>query len=107
MKNGQDSSLDRALAAWATHDAGDNAAIDRIIQHADTVAQPEVRTNRWWMAGAFAATAALVFTLMPMARDLPDTPGQTTGTVELAELDLDQEAAFDLLYAPTNEEYEL
>jgi hypothetical protein len=112
-------SLDDALAAWATTEpagAGDEAALARILGHADTAAITPARASvRWkpgWMVGgALAASLAVALLLAqlpgatPAAR--PDKPG-SDAPVMLAEADGGSNAAFMLLYTPTiEEEYQL
>ena len=108
-----DRELDAALGAWAKHDpaAGDNAALLRILQHADAIATPEPRTNHrnWWWGGAAAVAASVAMALLfspalPGGRPGAPATGAGDGPVILAQVDADDSAAFALLYTPTSEE---
>lgn len=121
--------LDAALAAWAKTDpagAGDEAALARILKHAETIATPTTAKPRsgagwfqpkpgWMLGGALAASFAIALLLAPTSGPSPaggnvvasagDVEG---GSVMLAEADSDTRAAFALLYTPTvEEEYQL
>jgi hypothetical protein len=122
--------LDAAIAAWATTEpagAGDDAALARILQHAETIATPAAAPARpgagwfqpkpgWMLGGALAASFAIALLLAPRPQSVPgeaevvlasagDVEG---GSVMLAEADSDTRAAFALLYTPTvEEEYQL
>lgn len=100
-------SLDRALAAWATTapaGAGDEAALARILGHADRIATPApTRRPIWMVGGAIAASVAVALLLAP--RPGMDAPQAPTGSpVILADASPDSSAAFALLYTPTSEE---
>lgn len=105
--------LDAALAAWGKNDptAGDDAALLRILQHADAIATAEPRTSHrfWWIGGA-AAVAASVAMALVLSPALPGrgarapAAGAGDGPVILAQVDADDSAAFALLYTPTSEE---
>jgi hypothetical protein len=130
--------LDAALAAWATTEpagAGDQAALARILGHAETIATPPAAPARpragsgwqrpgWMLGGALAASFAIALLLAP--RPGPDgmgagsqSPGGTGvvlaragdvegGSVMPADGGSDTRAAFALLYTPTvEEEYQL
>lgn len=122
--------LDAALAAWAKTDpagAGDEAALARILKHAETIATPTAAKAQpgagwfqpkpgWMLGGALAASFAIALLLAPTSGPAPaggnvvvasagDVEG---GSVMLAEADSDTRAAFALLYTPTvEEEYQL
>ncbi len=88
-----DSALERALAQWGQLDAGDGAAVARIVQHADAIAatspqhQPALPArygkDRRWLSfamggGAIAASLALALMVMPQ----PGAPvGKAAGTL--------------------------
>lgn len=112
-----DKGLDFALGAWAKAEpltaAGDDAALLRILQHADAIATEEPgRNHRWWWMGgavAVAASAALAFLLAPAslgtgAGGSGQAVGAGDGSVILAQADSDENVAFALLYTPTSEE---
>lgn len=93
-----DRNLDKALDAWGQWQPGDDAAIARLIGHADALsaaaAPAPVSRRRWWLAGAggaIAASLALGLLLLPPAA--PD-PWQAA----------DPSASFAMLYTPTMEE---
>ena len=111
-----DRELDAALALWATNDAaslqeaaGDQAAVLRILQHADAIATSEPRhQRRWWIGGAVAVAASVAIAWL-VSPGLPGTSlapagGAGDGSVILAQVDADESAAFALLYTPTSEE---
>ena len=119
MTNDQDleTRLDGALGAWAKADpltgAGDEAALLRILRHADAIAMDEPSRSRpwWWMGGAvaMAASAALALVLAPGplgtgSGDTGQAVGAGDGPVMLAQADGDESIAFALLYTPTSEE---
>ena len=95
-----DRNLDKALDAWGQWQPGDDAAIARLIGHADalpsaSLAAPSapVSRRRWWLAGAggaIAASLALGLLLLPPAAPDP--------------LAADPSASFAMLYTPTMEE---
>lgn len=109
-----DRDLERALAAWAKETpraAGDDAALLRILQHADAIAtsEPRVSHRKWWVGGGFAVAASIAIALL-LSPGLPG-PGSTApavgvgdGSVMLAQANADESAAFALLYTPTSEE---
>ncbi|MCG2840223.1 hypothetical protein L6Q21_04410 [Sandaracinobacter sp. RS1-74] len=115
-----DRKLDEALAAWAKTDpltrAGDEAAVLRILQHAETIATTGPSADRprrswWWVGGAaaVAASAAVALLLAPgslWTGTQGTAPGADVGggSVMLAEADVGESAAFALLYTPTSEE---
>lgn len=118
--------LDAAIAAWAKTEpagAGDEAALARILGHAETVAtQPTParaarRLGRSWMlGGALAASLAIALLLAPRPGQAPGNDevvvaqaGDGQGApVMLAEAESDTRVAFALLYTPTvEEEYQL
>ena len=105
--------LDAALAQWATRDpltgAGDEAALLRILQHADAVATDEPRRRPlWWIGGvvAVAASVAMALLLTPgsIGTGVGGKPPADGGTVMLAQADASESVAFALLYTPTTEE---
>ena len=122
--------LDAALAAWATTEpagAGDEAALARILRHADTIATQSANSAGpaagrfrpkpgWMLGGALAASFAIALLLAPDPRGKPgadevvlagagDVEG---GSVKLAEAEVGTSATFALLYTPTvEEEYQL
>jgi hypothetical protein len=123
--------LDAALTAWATTEpagAGDQAALARILGHAETIATPETPAVRpeagggtgprhgWMLGGALAASLAIALLLAPRQATAPGDErvvaapagdGQG-GSVMRTETDSDPRAAFALLYTPTvEEEYQL
>lgn len=113
----QENALDGALGAWAKADpltgAGDEAALLRILQHADQIAMDQPSRSRpwWWMGGAvaMAASAALALLLAPgsigTGAETGRSAGAGDGPVMLAQADDDDESiAFALLYTPTSEE---
>jgi hypothetical protein len=118
--------LDAVLATWATTEpagAGDEAALARILQHAETIAtQPAASARRgagwfqpksgWMLGGALAASFAIALLLAPRPQSVPgeaevvlasagDVEG---GSVKLAEAENGTSATFALLYTPTTEE---
>lgn len=114
--------LDAAIAAWAKTEpagAGDEAALARILGHAETIAaQPApARAARrlgpsWMLGGALAASLAIALLLAPRPGQAPGHDevvvaqagdGQG-GPVMLAEAESDTRVAFALLYTPTVEE---
>lgn len=118
--------LGAALDAWATTEprgAGDEAALARILAHADAVSDCAPATVRspsragaraplWMVGGAVAASVAIAVFLGPRpdgARpDGPAAAGEAAAPVRLADADLADSAAFALLYTPTvEEEYQL
>jgi hypothetical protein len=122
--------LDAALAAWATTEpagAGDDAALARILQHAETIATQPATSARpatgrfqpkpgWMLGGALAASFAIALLLAPDPRGklgadevvLAGAGDVEGGSVRLAEADGSTSAAFALLYTPTvEEEYQL
>jgi hypothetical protein len=118
--------LDAALAAWATTEpegAGDQAALARILGHAETIATQPAPARaaprpgpRWMLGGALAASLAIALLFAPRQGTAPGTDqvvvaqagGGDGGAVMLAEADSDTRAAFALLYTPTvEEEYQL
>lgn len=106
-----DRKLDAALAAWATHDAGDQAAIARIAVHADAVAASPVPAARprwrpYALGGAaLAASIAIALLLSPAAQQLaPGEPADPEAAeVMMASADAQVES-FALLHAVTSEE---
>jgi hypothetical protein len=95
----EDSNLDRALRAWARHDAGDEAAVQRILQHVDGVSRRPPSGHRWWAVatGGLAAASVALALLVNGQRPSPGQPAP-----------LDPGASFALLYTPTpDEEYDL
>ncbi len=122
--------LDAALAAWAKTEpagAGDEAALARILAHAETIAARPDPSSRpgagggflpkpgWILGGALAASFAIALLLAPSSGPAPvdgnvvagagDVEG---GPVMLADAGSDTRAAFALLYTPTvEEEYQL
>lgn len=106
-----DTALDGALDAWAKTDplsgAGDDAALLRILVHADAIATPDHarRHTPWRMAGAVAvaASAALLVVLSPGVPRTGDSP-EPQASVTLAQAHTDESAAFALLYTPSSEE---
>lgn len=122
-----DASLDRALGTWARHDAGDEAALMRILSHADAIAQTKPAPARhapaepgqggprrafWMLGGAVAASVAIAALLAPSPRLASPMAGtgalDAQGLLMLAEADADSGLAFALLYTPTiEEEYQL
>lgn len=113
----QDRDLDAALGAWAKETpagAGDEAALLRILQHADAIATSEPRAShrKWWVGGGFAVAASVALALL-LSPGLPGTgsapsTGAGDGSVMLAQADADEGAVFSLLYTPTiEEEYQL
>jgi hypothetical protein len=124
--------FDAALAAWATAEpagAGDDAALARILAHAETIAsEPAPATRRpgggflpkpgWMLGGALAASLAIAFLAAPRPGAAPaggeaqvvlaKADGADRNPVMLAEADSSESAAFALLYTPTvEEEYQL
>lgn len=116
-----DASLDRALGTWARHDAGDEAALMRILSHADAIAQTKPAPARhapaepgqggprrafWMLGGAVAASVAIAALLASPMAGTGALDAQ--GLLMLAEADADSGLAFALLYTPTiEEEYQL
>ncbi|TPE59811.1 hypothetical protein FJQ54_12845 [Sandaracinobacter neustonicus] len=105
--------LNDALEAWGKADplttAGDQAALARILQHADAVAATHTPSHRpWWMlGGAVAASVALALLLSPQIRGGQQPGGNTEpggAPVILADASGGDSAAFALLYTPTSEE---
>ncbi len=96
-----DNKLNAALSAWAGWQAGDDAAIARIIRHADALpAMPSAAggmPRRWWMVGAGGALAASLALGMLLLSPAPE-PDATAGTAS------DSSASFAMLYTPTTEE---
>jgi len=83
--------LDHALTQWAHHDPGENAAVARILQHADALTASPAEAHpsaphpsgrgRGWMAyamggGAIAASIAIALLVTPAI----DAPGGASGT---------------------------
>lgn len=112
-----DRELDSMLGLWAKGDpltaAGDEAALLRILQHADAIAtdEPARRRPLWWIGGtvAVAASAAMALLLAPGflgigAGGTRPADGVGDGPVMLAQADDDESVAFALLYTPTSEE---
>lgn len=110
-----DRQMDNALRAWAQADfeqlAGDSAAADRIIQHANRISAaaatpPQTVRKRpwWWASGAVAtlAVALLVGTQAPHMRQLQ--PAAQSQTDALAAGDDSDLMSFAMLYTPTSEE---
>lgn len=103
--------LDAALAAWARTDAGDDAALARILAHADAVAAapPPATRPRWWPyalgSAAMAASIAIALLLAPDIRQQwPGAPAATPGTeVLMASTDPELES-FAMLHTLTTEE---
>jgi hypothetical protein len=105
-----DRNLDKALAAWARHDAGDEAALARILDHADAVAHAPAQSARpsWrpWLVGggAVAASIAVALLLTPTA-PAPGIELAPTPEVQLAMATPDAEVeSFALLHTLTSEE---
>lgn len=114
--------LNDALAAWGKADlpklsgdaAGDNAALARILQHADAIAAADVPSRRppfrreWWvLGGAVAASVALALLLSPSIpgrQSQGDDTDKGAAPVMLADASGTDSAAFALLYTPTSEE---
>lgn len=98
-----DDELDEALGRWGAWQPRDDAAVARIIAHADGCPAPPVRAaavRHWWVLGASAAVAAsvLVAVLLGVAR--PDAP-PPAGRPDMRPAD-----SFAMLYTPTpDEEY--
>ncbi len=100
--------LDRALAAWGRSEPGraeDDAAVARILAHADAVSRTAARRPRALMpwlvgGGAVAASVAVALLLAPAPRGVPSAgaPAQLAAAVP------DEGASFALLYTPTIEE---
>lgn len=106
--NRGDAALDRALAAWGRADpldaAGDEAALARILAHADAVSRtsPARRGRLWpWLAGAGAAAASVSLALLLAPRP-PAEPASVP--VQQAAAAPDAAASFALLYTPTIDE---
>ena len=112
-----DKDLDFALGRWAKADplggAGDEAALLRILQHADAIAMDEPSRSRpwWWVGGAVAvaASAAMALLLAPGPIGTGNggkssAAGVGDGSVILAQASGDESLAFALLYTPTSEE---
>jgi hypothetical protein len=115
-----DIALDAALTQWARADftrlAGDEAALARILSHADAIPHParaEAPAPRRWLpvaigSGALAASIAVALLLNPMARPpAPSGPAPTTTPdqgVQLAIADDHAVESFALLYTVTDEE---
>jgi hypothetical protein len=105
--------LEQAIAAWGRHDplaAGDEAALLRILEHAEAVAagQPPRRSrvgSGWLLGGAVAASAAIALLLVPglQNRPAPAASGSTSAAAA-APTELSDGVAFALLYTPTPEE---
>ncbi len=116
-----DRNLDAALAAWARTDplsgAGDEAALQRILQHADTLSLSGPATaafprhrSRHWLGGLSALAASLLVLAVAgplLYKAVAPVLNDDIPTV-LADSDLDDGQVFALLYTPTNdEEYQL
>lgn len=118
--------LDAALAAWATTEpegAGDQAALARILAHAETIVTRPAPAHaaprqgpRWMLGGALAASLAIALLLAPRQGTAPGSDQTVVaeagdgqgGAVMLAEASGSESAAFALLYTPTvEEEYQL
>ena len=121
--------LDAAIAAWAATEpagAGDEAALLRILHHAETIACPSANARPgaawfqpkpgWMLGGALAASLAIALLLVPRPQSTAGEAGAVLadgrdiegGSVMLAEADVGTRAAFALLYTPTvEEEYQL
>ncbi len=122
--------LDAAIAAWATTEpagAGDDAALARILGHAETIATqgaPPAPSRAgwfrpkpgWMLGGALAASFAIALLLAPNPQAAPGeaevvlaSAGDVAGgSVKLAEAESGTSATFALLYTPTvEEEYQL
>lgn len=118
--------INAALAAWATTEpdgAGDQAALTRILAHAETIATQPAPARaaprpgpRWMLGGALAASLVIALLLVPRQGPVPgndqvvvaDARDGQGGPVMLAEANGSESAAFALLYTPTvEEEYQL
>ncbi len=108
-----DKELDVALAQWATHHplkgAGDEAALLRILQHADAIPAREPRRRPlWWIGGAAAVAASVAMALLltpgSIGTGVDGNNSADGGSVMLAQADVDESVAFALLYTPTSEE---
>lgn len=126
-----DRKLETALSAWGRADplqgAGDEAALLRILQHADTLAlsgpplpgsvlsgsataASSSHHPRRWLGSLSALAAALVILALAaplIQKTMAPVFNDEVPTV-LADADLDDGLVFALLYTPTNdEEYQL
>jgi hypothetical protein len=103
--------LDRAITAWSRHDpldAGDEAAVLRILEQAeaDAAGRPSRRLRvgpGWLLGGAVAASAAVALLVAPTLQDRP-APATGSDATATAPTELADGVAFTLLYTPTPEE---
>lgn len=126
-----DRKLEAALSAWGQADplqgAGDEAALLRILQHADALslsgpAQSDPALSgsamaalsrhrpRRWLGGLAALAASLVMLALagPSIQQAMAPVFNDEAPMVLADADLDDGMVFALLYTPTNdEEYQL
>jgi len=122
-----DAALDKALVQWGQHDAGDSAAVARIVHHADAITATPRETqpapgdsgkSRRWMSfamgsSAIAASIAIALMVAPRAGppgmesrgSVPVMPGATSeqGAYELAAADREVDS-FAMLFTLTAEE---
>jgi hypothetical protein len=106
-----DRNLDAALAAWARHDAGDDATLARILAHADAVAAspPPAARPRWLPyalgSAALAASIAIALLLSPQVRQQAPGAGVETAPAEVMMASTDPELeSFAMLHTLTTEE---
>ena len=116
-----DRTLDAALGAWARTDplqgAGDEAALLRILQHADALAisgpaaAPKAHHHPWWWLGGLSAVAASIAIVALTGPSIPKIslpPSGNDDPVVVADAGLDDGPVFALLFTPTDdEEYQL
>lgn len=107
----EDRALDAALAVWGQHDAGDDAAVARILSRAGAFADanPAARPapKRWLPllmgGGAIAASIAVAIALLPARQVAAPAPGAAMG-VQLASASDPSLDSFAMLYTVSDEE---
>lgn len=103
--------LDAALSIWAKADAGDDAAVARIVSSAGAFAEAnprKARAPRRWLpilmgGGAIAASIAVAITLLSPAGEPAASPGSNQG-VQLASASDPAVDSFAMLYTVSDEE---
>lgn len=106
-----DRNLDAALTAWARHDAGDDAALARILSHADAVAtSPAPAARPRWLpyalgSAALAASIAIALLLSPQLQQRTPGMGAETAPADIMMASTDPELeSFAMLHTLTTEE---